>query len=311
MKLESDKQFVATDSAVKAILEHYGFDLISYKAASSGIENTTLLIIAKPNNIVIRIYRLNKKPIAEMELEINFMEYLYKNGIKVPNIIHNKHNLPITEFHWDDNIWQVVALEYISGEHAKEYSPELIADIASWQAKMHNASANYPVPADAPKLDDTLVESYFLPSIDVSKIDNVNIKQFLERAKDYKLVLNNTLPTGLCHLDYDKDNIISYQNKVKAILDFDDLALAPFIVCLGYTIWHIWRYAGKDMADLYLSDYESIRPLNALEKQAMAPIVLYRHYMISDLKIMYGHTSDIDADEYIKFENEIIKSINS
>lgn len=311
MKLESDKQFKVTDSAVKSILEHYGRELISYKAASSGIENTTLLINAKPNNIVIRIYRLNKKPLSEMELEINFMEHLYKNGIKVPKVIQNKDNQPITHFRWDNKTWQVVALEYISGEHAKEYSPELIADIASWQAKMHNASANYPVPADAPKLDDTLVESYFLPTIDVSKIDNVNIKQFLERAKEYKLVLNNNLPAGLCHLDYDKDNIISNQSAVKAILDFDDLALAPFIVCLGYTLWHIWRYAGKEMADVYLRKYEDIRLLNTQEKQELASIILFRHYMISDLKILYGHTSDIDADEYIKFENEIIKSINS
>lgn len=307
MKLESDKQFKVTDSAVNSILEKYGFELISYIAASSGIENTTLLIKAKPLDVVIRIYRLNKKPIAEMELEISFMEHLYKNDIKVPRIIKNKIDEKITQLQWNNNTWQVVALEYISGEHAPEYNTELIVDIARWQARMHYASDTYLIPQNAPKIDKTLYESYFLPLIDTSSVENLEINYFLERAKIYALKLDDNLPVGLCHLDYDKDNIISEDNKVKAILDFDDLSVAPYVVCLGYTLWHVWQHGGKVLVDQYINEYESIRPLGTREKKALPFVILFRHYMISDLKILNGHTTSLDANNYIKLEQSILK----
>jgi len=309
MKIESEKQFKITDEAVVTILKEYGLDLISYKPASSGIENTTLIVTSSPINIVVRIYRLNKKPLSEIELEISFMEHLYKNGVKVPKIIKNINSESITQLHWDNNIWQVIALEYISGDHASEYNTELLVDIAHWQARMHTASDAYLIPTNAPKIDNILYESYFLPLIDTSSIDNENIHYFLERAKIYALRLDDNLPAGLCHLDYDKDNIISEDGKVKAILDFDDLSVAPYVVCLGYTLWHIWRYSGKAMADEYLNAYESIRPLSALEKEALPFVILFRHYMISDLKVLNGHVNHQDIQDYINLEQEILKLI--
>lgn len=305
MKLEQEKQFKVTKDAVAGILKHYGQQLVTYKAASSGIENTTLIVESNTQKLVVRIYRHNKKPVSEIELEINFMQYLHNQHIKVPTVFSNARNKVITNINRYGKEWHVIAMEYADGDHAQNYSIELIKDMAQCQANMHIASSNYTGLKNPPKLGNVLKENYFLPLIDTTNLAEPEILDFINRGGRYRVDLSNDLPAGLCHLDYDKDNIVSSSNQVSAILDFDDLAHAPFVVCLGYTLWHIWRYAGKQMAGDYLNEYATIRPLSKEEIQLLSPVIAFRHYMISNLKILNGHTSKIDSNNYINLEKEI------
>ncbi len=309
MKLEPDKQFKVTVDAVVAILAKYGLVLYRYSLATSGIENTTIIVETDVKKVVVRIYRLEKKPLSEIELEINFMNYLNLNGILVPRIIYNNKKSFLTKLIWDKKTWQVVVFDFVDGEQALEYNSGLIIDISHWQARMHLISEQYNYPDNSPKLNKVLYEDNFLSLIDLGTITNNRILSFLKRSKNYRVTLSEELPSGLCHLDYDKDNIICDKNKVKSILDFDDVAVAPYVLCLGYTLWHIWRYGGKEMADLYLKKYELYRPLNALEKSFIKSVILFRHYMISDLNILNGHTSSGDAEQYIKLEHEILSGL--
>ena len=306
MKLEPEKQFNSDFQSVASLLRNYSLELKTYAAATSGIENTTLIASSDAGKCVVRIYRLGKKSKNEITVELDFMEHLLSGGVKVPRILHNTQGTSITEFEQRGAKWQAIVMDYIAGQHADIYTTKLLIGMAQTQARMHVLSSDYVAPADAAAEDDTLREQFFLPQIDVRTITDGSLRSFLQRATDYCVPLDTSLPRGLCHLDYDKDNIIANNDAIAAVLDFDDLAMAPFVVCLGYTLWHVRRYGSKKMAELYIEEYEKIRQLSSLEKSYICKVMLFRHYMISDLKILNGHTNEQEVADYIALETELL-----
>lgn len=305
MKLEQEKQFVPTDECLANLFKLYSLKFISHEAATSGIENTTLIVSINKAKYVARIYRQGKKSDDEIQLELNFMQHLMENGIKVPKVIKNIHGKLITVFNYSNTTWQLIVMEFVDGVHAEAYSRGLLKDMAETQANMHLLSMKYKLPHESNNKLEILRENYFIKQIDRSSIKSSELEAFLARAEKFNLKLDPHLPSGLCHLDYDKDNIISKNSKIEAVLDFDDLAIAPFVVCLGYTLWHVYAYNGKEMMQYYLSEYEKLRPLKIIEKQYLTKIILFRHYVVSSLKILNGHTLEREISEYLKLESAI------
>jgi Ser/Thr protein kinase RdoA (MazF antagonist) len=88
-----------------------------------------------------------------------------------------------------------------------------------------------------------------------------------------------------------------------AVLDFDDLALAPYAMDLAYTLWHVRFHAGESAAARYLSIYEAARPLGELERAWLAPIERFRHYVICSLGILEGEAADPrQVERYLALE---------
>lgn len=306
MKIDKKRQFKVSSDRIATILSNYNLELLSCKEASSGIENTTIITKTSSGKFVVRIYRQAKKSIDSIKLEIDFLQYLGKNSVLVPSIIKNNNGEYLTEVEADGFIWQIIVMDFADGVHVAEYSAQLAKHLAKTQASMHILSDSY-YQNITYKVEELycLREELFVKRIDQSKLNNAQLVDFLERAKNYTVSLDRDLPSGLCHLDYDTDNIIVKNNSLVAVLDFDDLAVAPYVVCLAYTLWHVRKYSGQQMATLYISEYEKYRPLSNEEKIAIKPIMLFRHYVISGIKILNGHISDQEIYDYLSLETEL------
>jgi Ser/Thr protein kinase RdoA (MazF antagonist) len=150
-----------------------------------------------------------------------------------------------------------------------------------------------------------LKEEYFIKQINLRRLEDDRLRSFLERASNYTLSLDNALPKGLCHLDYDTDNLLAKNSSVLAVLDFDDLAIAPFIVCLAYTLWHVYTEKSEDAAWEYLRYYETFRQISDLERGYIKPIMLFRHYVISAVKVLNNHTLESDIEKYLDIEKQL------
>ena len=61
MKLLPENQFRHSLEIVRLLGERYGITVTSYKEATSGIENTTLIVTTATGKYVFRIYRQAKK----------------------------------------------------------------------------------------------------------------------------------------------------------------------------------------------------------------------------------------------------------
>lgn len=307
MKIAPNNQFDISEIKLAEILNSYGLELVNYIEASTGIENRTIIVNTNRGKYVIRVYRSDKKTDQSVLAELDYTNYLRNHAIPVPNILDDISGQQLTRLVFDNQSWQIIVMDFHDGSHAKSYTDRLISQMATIQANMHILSGSYPT--DSLPLEELTIlrETYFTEQIKHKEITNTKLREFLYRAERYTLELSSDLPRGLCHLDYDKENLLSRNGAVLAVLDFDDLAVAPFIVCLAYTLCHIQTESGAAAVTQYLADYEATRKLSDLELEYLKPIMLFRHYMISALQVLNGHTSDREIDHYLILENELLR----
>jgi Ser/Thr protein kinase RdoA (MazF antagonist) len=307
MKLDPHAQFEPTFDNLTAIISQYGLLLRTFELAKSGIENCTVFIETNKGAYVLRVYRQAKKTHAEIELEISFINYLHEHTIPVAAPINNQAGESVTQITALNKEWQAILMPVMGGVHAEHYSTKLIHSLATLQAKMHKLASGFKY-TSGPKVRE-LRESYFINLIENRHALDPIRAGFVDRAENYLVSLEGTLPSGLCHLDYDNGNVLSYQDVVTAVLDFDDLADAPFVMCLAYTVWDVLFDTGLDGLREYVSAYEKHRPLHNTEQKMLLPIVLFRHYVIGCKDIADGQMNDELLSKYIELEDAIMASI--
>lgn len=307
MSFQNDGQFPVSHESLAGILSRYNVEDFEYSVATSGIENTTCIIEVPGKKFALRVYRLAKKPLAAIEHEIMFMQELQDRGLPIPAVFLNKSKEVITQITLDGKKWEALLMEYMSGAHPKKYEIALLTQMAQAQATMHLMSVELIVPRGLqPELTE-LVEGEFVRRIDRSKITDGRLIKYIDRIADYTVKLPSELPCGYSHFDFDMGNIlVDEQNNLLAILDFDDLQYAPLVICLGYTLWSILYETGnEELVVQYLAKYQKQRPLTKLEKEYLPKIVLFRHYVITALRILNGHVSSEDVEHYENLEKQI------
>lgn len=299
MKIEEQKQFQVSEESLKEILSLYSLTLQGFENVNSGIENTTLIIECSEGKYVLRIYRRLKKSDDHILEEVDYMKFLYDNGFKVPKIIKSHSGSELIKYNSRDVEWQIILMEHIDGHHAKKYSPALIQNLANTQARMHMLGNEYTNRFQGAVLR-TLRERYFAKNIETN---NSHFAAFLNRVQNFEVKLDDKLPFGLCHLDYDKHNIlVNDSNEITGIIDFDDLALAPYILDLGYSAWDAFYFGGIVELNQYLDEYQEIRTLSEVERSSLKPILLFRHYVVCTLFALDGKDSNDHIERYLAGE---------
>ncbi|MCW1908392.1 MAG: phosphotransferase [Candidatus Saccharibacteria bacterium] len=305
MKINPESQFRPTVKNVSEILAYYSLTLVRFKPANSGIENCTLFIETSSGDYVLRIYRQAKKSESEILLEINFVTYLYEHGLPVAKPLPNTTGSTVTQFRLNTASWFAILMPRMKGTHATSYSDELIASLAKLQAKIHLLAPSFKENSAA--IHPTLRESYFIQLIPDRQTLDAHRAGFVERAEAYVVHLSEELPAGFCHLDYDNGNVLTDSDRVTAILDFDDLAFAPLVQCLAYSVWDVLFERGMLALQSYVAAYEKMRPLQNIEHDFLIPIVLFRHYVIGCKDIADNQMSDLLLKRYLAIEDELLQ----
>lgn len=305
MKLQQDAQFTPTQESIILLLSRYGLELTHYELADSGIENCTIIVRAMRDKYVLRVYRQHKKSDSDIQQELDFVTHLANNGVPVASPIHNLDGNHITHLEQNERIWQAILMRHMPGNHSEHYSSALMTSLATTQAKMHNLATSYRAHDIFDHNLTKLREACFIKLIENREILNPLQRDFVNRAESYVVSLNETLPSGLCHLDFDNGNVLSREETVTAVLDFDDLAFAPYVMCLAYTAWDIAYDLGLQGIASYIKTYEKYRPLGSSERSFIKPIMLFRHYMIGCTSIAGDHMDDTKFIKYLKLESKL------
>jgi len=308
MKLNPEDQYYADENSIQAVLCQYGLELVCFEAAKSGIENTTLFVDTNKGKFVLRMYRQNKKADEVIKEEIRFTNLLAQRALPVPKIVPNTQREFLNYATVGGLRWQWVLMEYMAGEHPEFYSHPLINSMATVQAQMHKLSAEYDYSNEfLPRLTE-LRETVFINKIDRNDGLDSRLVDFLERAEAFVLPLPLDLPTGICHLDFSKGNVLVDHDAVAAVLDFDDMQVAPYAVCLGFSLYHL-REGNCSVAEQeeYVHQYRTIRKLSELEKSILPGVMLFRHYFISSLRIFRQRCAEEDIIKYLEIEQDLVK----
>ncbi|HSW74696.1 MAG TPA: phosphotransferase [Candidatus Saccharimonadales bacterium] len=308
MSFRNDGQFPVSHISLASILSHYSINDFSYSLADGGIENTTCIIQAPEQTYALRIYRQAKKPLAAIKCELLYMSALRSQGLPVPTVYTNQHESAITQAHVNDQNWEALLMEYMLGQHPSGYTSALISQMAQAQAPMHLIGEAFDRPNNVVPHPTKLVESEFVHRVDQDKLDNKKLLDYIERIVKYEVILDKELPLGYSHFDFDSGNILVDSNgHLSAILDFDDLQYSPLVVCLGYTLWSIlYETRSENLILRYMAEYQKNRRLCQLEQQFLPKVMLFRHYVITALKVLNGHTAQADVQKYEDVEKQII-----
>ena len=308
-KLNPENQINITNDTLTQILSAY--DILDFTSSSihEGISNTSFVIESGNKKYVLRIYAQNRKKQDDILFEIGFQDYLRENGIPIPLIYKDTQGSELTILENDDKRWQCILMEFVEGQSVTVHpSREVISELAKLQAKIHWFGVDFVDKTDRPKeLWPDLHDSIAVQLEDIP-VKTQEVLRFIERVKNYRYILNTNLTYGYNHLDIDFDgNVLVKDNKVNGIVDFDDLKYSPTVVCLGFSLWNILDDEGQDAMNYYLNEYEKIRPLSSLEKEALPHIIFFRNYVIGIIRLMLweNDTPIEDIEGILKLEKQI------
>jgi len=305
-KLCSKNKLTPTKKSIALALKHYGIFDFDFKPITKGIANTTIYIHSKNKKFVLRFYAQHRKADEDILFELNFQDYLHKNGIPIPKIYQNINGSQLTFLVVDRKKWQVVLMEFISGTSKTKHTYELIKELSTLQARMHILGAEFPRSLKKENKSWKKLEDYYALYIKDTHEYPSTVRDFVARAKNFTHPLNQKLPFGYNHLDLDLDgNVIVKNNRIRGIVDFDDLSYSPISACLGYSLWNVLHDENIENMKEYLKYYESIRPLEKSERLTLPEIILFRNYEIGALRLY--KTGDPSV---LKRPLEIEKEIN-
>ena len=309
-KLKPHKQIKLNKRIVSNLLRSYNLTARSFKVFSNGIENISTLVVTNKGKFALRVYQKNKKSIRDIERELAFMEFLRTAKIPIPQVFKNIFGKHVSRYKHGGSVWSYILMEFASGTHPKAYSTSAIVNLATTQAKMHKLGTVFAKKLDTPTLFwKHLRERAFSPHIKTSTIKDVAVKDFVARAKKFETALPAGLRLGYNHLDITHDNILMQNDRITAVLDFDDADYAPHVVCLGYTLWDM-LYVTRDARNIfrYLAAYKKSRVLTKLELKILKDVILFRNYVIGAMEIMFYGENGYDVKPILEFE-EIIKGL--
>jgi Ser/Thr protein kinase RdoA (MazF antagonist) len=308
MKLAPDKQINLTKEALNTILSAYGIQNFTFAPINEGIANSSARIESEGKKYVARVYAQGKND-DDILFEINFQDYLREHGIPIPVIHKNKNGNELTVAEIDGKRWQIILMDFVDGQSVTvKPSYELISELATLQAKMHLLGIDFVNNADKPKKLWADLHDGLASKVENTTVGGKEVQDLIQRIKDYSYPLNPDLPYGYNHLDIDFDgNVLTKNNRVSGIVDFEDLQYSPTIVCLGYSLWNVLDDDGIDAMRHYLKEYEKIRPLTSAEHQALPNVIFFRNYVMVIIRLLLWdeNTPIEDIKNLIQLEKEI------
>lgn len=308
MKLEPDNQIDLTKETLATILSVYDIQNFTFMPINEGIANSSARIESEGKKYVARVYAQGKND-ADILFEISFQDYLREHSIPIPVIYKNKDGNELTITEIDGKRWQIILMNFIEGQSVTiKPSYELITELATLQAKMHLLGLEFAKNSSKPKKLWADLHDSLAPKVESTNVGGKEVQDLIQRIKTYSYPLKSNLPYGYNHLDIDFDgNVLTKDNRVSGIVDFEDLQYSPTIVCLGYSLWNILDDEGVDAMRHYLKEYKKMRSLTSVEYEALPNVILFRNYVMVIIRLLLWNkdTPIEDITNLIRLEKEI------
>lgn len=248
----ASSEFNVTHDNLALMLGAYGVKEFKFHQLHNGSSSYTFLIKVREKVVVLRIYKKGKKDDAQIKNEFTFINFLSARGINVPHVIKNLKGEIVSRTMIDKTSWQYILMPYESGQHPKTYTTSLIQNMAKIQAKVHKLGLDYASQQKEQKSE--------------------------PKRKGMLSLLLHPAPKGFSHFDFDASNILVDGDTITCILDFEGMRYDPLIVCVFFTLTRIYdsQTSLKDL-QLYLGQYQNIRPLNIFEKTILSFALVLRY----------------------------------
>lgn len=295
------KTIFSKEDLSKILLSYNLGKLKRIKPLKLGAVQTNLLLETTKDKFVFRYYENRQEKYALFEVTI--LQYLSSNSYPCPAPIKDIHGNLVGEY--ENKPFAI--FEFMKGEHRKSVNPKLIAQAIG---KLHKITIGY-----KPKYFEVR-DTYDQKSC--WKNANSNTKKIKSKyeAKERlqwlnaelgKLRFSNNLPRGVCHCDTHPSNFLYKNEKLVAVLDFDDASyISPLYDIANMIYFWAWPHKEKlnfEAARTILKEYSKSRKLTKTEKNNL--------YESLKMVIFMSIGWFIDVDDDFTSEKKKIEALNS
>ena len=260
------------------ILSNYDLgEIKKFKPFKLGNVQTNLLIETKKGKFVFKYYENRSSKYALFEM--NVLRYLAKHSYPCPPPIRNVHGSFIGIY----KNKTFALFEFINGDHRRNANSKLIAQAIG---KLHKITIGY-----KPKYFE-FRDTYDPKSCWKNAISNSNKIKSKSRAKNRlnwlktelgKLKLPNNIPKGVCHCDAHYSNFLYNNDKVIAVLDFDNASYVYLLYDIANMVY-FWAWPHKkeiifNRAKDILKEYNKYRKMTEIEKNHLYDLLKMAIFM--------------------------------
>lgn len=267
---------------IENILSNYSIGKYnSHKHVPWALQNTLYFIRTTKGKYVLKIFENANKNFINYQLRIT--DYLSERRIPVAKAIKLRNGKELLDY----NKKRIVMYRFIEGRPPKQYTKRLIKDIARKFSLMNkyllklNLKGDYGWP----------VNHQFKPNPDkVDFIGGINFKKVQETLiQELKTINKKKLRKSVIHSDFHDINLLTKNNKLNVILDWDDSHVDYLAYELAVIIMNLFELnTSKNMIQLFLNEYQKNIRLNDEEKKAIYYFVKQRF-----LGVIFWHSKQM------------------
>ncbi len=288
---------VLTQNDILEILRHYNLGIYkSSKPMKHGHAAFAFLIQTTKGKFLLKEYSLHGRihaiDLNRREFQAKVLEKLNDHGLTMPHLIRTKTG----RLHIDYRNSRIFIQQYIEGRSVKRLTDAQSIQLAKIVGKINlilnkiNYGKEYE--STEKKRFDNLNKLYKIRNIDLPKKRD-------ELYTHYNHFNFRMLKRALTHNDIRGDNIIVHKNKVRSVIDWDDLRETAVSYDLGVMIYGFFvRGSGvnEKQIKIFLKEYQKYIYFNDEEKKATYYFALLR--ILEVIAFFQWKKSKLKSDKY-------------
>lgn len=266
--------------------------------------NISYKIIATKGNFILKILTMQTEGRLKRELKIMS---LLKNKIPTRSLIKSKSGKDYLIIKG----YPVLVAEFVEGKILKDGSQSsinILKQLGKYLALVHTTRFNGK--NNTTNILEEINKIMYKMNKRSLEYDSLKKCETIIKQRDFD---KQVFPKGLVHMDIHTENMIVKDDKILAILDFEDSNMNYFIYDIGLVILDTCFVKNKILSErrisAFLESYEEIRPMKAVEEK-----YIYEAILINWMRILYytliknGINKDILK---IKFMKDYYDRVNS
>jgi homoserine kinase type II len=297
---------IFSSSDLVTILSDYDLgEYVGSKPFTQGTVQTNLLIQTTRGQFAFRYYE--NRTVDSVCFEIELLKYLQTRNYPCPAPIQNREghavgmyaNKPYAMFH------------YMDGHHVENPNVIQQGELIRHIAELHLLTSQYEPHHLEARSNYNVQFCRNQAEIEAEKINTIHAKwklQWLNTELD-QLILPVSLPMGVCHCDFHFSNLLFHQNKLTAVLDFDDANYTFLLFDVVNLIdYRSWPHNGKldfHVARDIVQQYRRYRNLETDEKWHLYDVYKLQVLMDSIWFMSRGEAPDFYEKNKIDALNEL------
>lgn len=258
-----------SDDDLKAFMAGYDLgEVVGCKGIAEGVENSNYLLQTATGPYILTLYERRVNP-ADLPFFMDLMEHLARSGIKCPVPIHAKDGKTLRTLCGRP----AAIITFLNGMWPRRAEAWHCYELGVALAELHVAGRSFP---HTRKNNLSLAGWHEL----FEKVGNTTeqIEQGLHGLIKHELddlakSWPQKLPSGVIHADLFPDNIFFMSQKCSGLIDFTfactDFLAYDLAICMNAWCFEVDGALNITKASRLFAGYESVRPLEAIEKQAL------------------------------------------